>query len=52
MAFVYGIEMQSIIDNYLEYKGFKKRLNLIKLFTGWAKKPELSDAIENKDEEK
>ena len=51
MLVVYGIEIQSIIDNYLEYKGVKKRLNLAKLFTNWAKKPELMDAIEDKNEE-
>lgn len=51
MILVYVIEAQSIVDNYLEYKGIKKRLNLAKLFTIWAKKPELTDAIEDKDEE-
>lgn len=47
IAFVYGIELQSIIDNYLEYKGVKKRFSLLKLITSWIKKPEIADAFEN-----
>lgn len=50
IAFVYGIELQSIVDNYLEYKGVKKRLSLFKLIFSWMKKPELADAIEDKKE--
>lgn len=52
MCFVYGIELQSIIDNYLEYKGVKKRFSLLKFAFGWIKKPELADAIEDADKEK
>lgn len=52
MCFVYGIELQSIIDNYLEYRGVKKRLSLFKLIFGWIKKPELANAIEDADKEK
>lgn len=48
MAFIYGIELQSIVDNYLEYKGIKKRLNIFKLIFSWLKKPELGSAIEDK----
>ena len=48
MAFIYGIELQSIVDNYLEYKGIKKRLNIYKLIFSWLKKPELGSAIEDK----
>lgn len=50
MAFIYGIELQSIIDNYLEYKGVKKRFSLIKLITRLFKKPELEDVFEDKNE--
>ena len=49
MAVVYGIELQSIIDNYLEYKGVKKRLNIFKLFALIFKKPEIKDALEDKE---
>jgi len=52
MAFIYGIEMQSIIDNYLEYKGVKKRFSLLKLITSWIKKPEIADAFEDNDKQK
>jgi uncharacterized membrane-anchored protein len=48
MAAVYGIELQSIIDNYLEYKNVKKRFSLFKLVTGLLKKSELKDSIEDK----
>lgn len=48
MAVVYCIELQSIIDNYLEYKGIKKRFSLLKFFAAWFKKPEITDAIEDK----
>ena len=48
MAVVYCIELQSIIDNYLEYKGIKKRFSLLKFFVAWFKKPEIKDAIEDK----
>lgn len=52
MAFIYGIELQSIIDNYLEYKGVKKRFSLFKLIFSWMKKPELASAIEDADKDK
>lgn len=45
------IEFSSIIDNYCEIKGVKKRINGIKLFLRLIKHPELEDCIENKDEE-
>ena len=48
MAVVYGIELQSIIDNYFEYKGVKRRFNLLKFLFAWCKKPEISEAIEDK----
>lgn len=46
MAVVCIIEMSSIIDNYLEYKGIKKKVNVIKLIARIFKKPELEDVLE------
>jgi hypothetical protein len=42
--------MSSIIDNYLEYKGIKKKVNVIKLIARIFKKPELEDVLEPADE--
>jgi MFS family permease len=50
MAVVCIIEMSSIIDNYLEYKGIKKKVNLIKLIARIFKKPELEDVLEPAEE--
>ena len=50
MAVVCIIEMSSIIDNYLEYKGIKKKVNVIKLIARIFKKPELEDVLEPADE--
>ena len=50
MAGVCIIEMSSIIDNYLEYKGIKKKVNLIKLIAHIFKKPELEDVLEPAEE--
>lgn len=46
MAVICIIEMSSIIDNYLEYKGIKKKVNVIKLIARIFKKPELEDVLE------
>jgi hypothetical protein len=46
MAVVCIIEMSSIIDNYLEYKGIKKKVNVFKLIARIFKKPELEDVLE------
>lgn len=46
MAVVCIIEMSSIIDNYLEYKGIKKKVNVIKLIARIFKKPELEEVLE------
>ena len=46
MAVVCIIEMSSIIDNYLEYKGIKQKVNVIKLIAKIFKKPELEDVLE------
>lgn len=53
LAIIYYIEIQSILDNYLEYKGVKKKVNLWKLFLSLFKKAEVEveGAIEEKEEE-
>ena len=53
LALIYGIELQSIVDNYLEYRGVKKRFNAFKFLANLFKRPEIADALEEKkDEEK
>ena len=47
MAVVCIIEMSSIIDNYLEYKGIKKKVNLIKLIAHIFRRPEIEDVLES-----
>ena len=51
MAVVCIIEMSSIIDNYLEYKGIKKKVNVIKLIARIFKKPELEEVLETVEDE-
>lgn len=46
MAVVCVIEMSSIVDNYLEYKGIKKKINVIKLLSKLFRKPELEEVLE------
>lgn len=46
MAVVCIIEMSSIVDNYLEYKGIKKKVNLIKLIAHIFRRPEIEDVLE------
>lgn len=52
MAVVCVIELSSIIDNYFEYKGIKKKINVIKLLAKLFRKPELEDVLEPTDGEK
>lgn len=55
MAVVCIIELSSIIDNYLEYKGIKKKINVIKLLAKLFRKPDLEEVLEpaeTSDEEK
>ena len=47
MAVVCIIEMSSIVDNYLEYKGIKKKVNIIKLITHLFRRPEIEDVLED-----
>ena len=47
MAIVCLIELSRIIDNYLEYKGIKKKVNLIKLIAHIFRRPEVEDVLES-----
>lgn len=47
MAIVCLIELSSIIDNYMEYKGIKKKVNLIKLIAHIFRRPEIEDVLES-----
>ena len=47
MAVVCIIELSSIIDNYLEYKGIKQKVNLIKLIANIFRRPEIEDVLES-----
>ena len=51
MAVVCIIEMSSIIDNYLEYKGIKKKINVIKLIARIFRRPDFEDVLEPAEEE-
>lgn len=46
MAVVCIIELSSIIDNYLEYKGVKQKVNVIKLIARIFRRPDLEDVLE------
>lgn len=46
MAIVCIIELSSIIDNYLEYKGVKQKVNLIRLIAHIFRRPEIEDVLE------
>lgn len=50
MAVVCVIEMSSIIDNYLEYKGIKKKVNIIKLIAKLFRRPEIEEVLESTEE--
>lgn len=47
LAVVYGIELASIVSNFLEYKGLKKKVNVWKLLGVIFKKYNLSDFLED-----
>jgi len=51
MAVVCIIEMSSIVDNYLEYKGIKQKVNLIKLIAHIFRRPEIEEVLEPIEEE-
>ena len=46
MAVVCIIELSSIIDNYLEYKGVKQKVNVIKLIARIFHRPDFEDVLE------
>lgn len=52
LAIIYSVELASILDNYFEYRGIAKRLNLGKLLGLIFKKNNIESIIENKDENK
>lgn len=43
LLIVYGVEISSCFNNYFEYKGIKKRINIFKLFN----RPEVENCIED-----
>jgi hypothetical protein len=43
--------MSSIIDNYIEYKGIKQKVNLIKLIAHICRRPEIEEVLEPIEEE-
>ena len=52
MVIVCTVELGSIFDNYFEYRGLKKRLNIWKFFSKILKIPEIEESIEDKKESK
>lgn len=48
LLIVYGVEISSCFNNYFEYKGIKKRINIFKLFN----RPEVEKCIEDIPDEK
>lgn len=48
LLIVYGVEISSCFNNYFEYKGIKKRINIFKLFN----RPEVENCIEDTPDEK
>lgn len=51
MLVVCAIEMSSIINNYLEYKGLAKRVNVFRALAKMFHKPELEDVLEDTENE-
>ena len=51
MAVVCIIELSSIIDNYLEYKGIKQKVNVIKLIARIFHRPDIEDVLESTEKE-
>lgn len=50
MAVVCVVEMSSIVDNYFEYKGIKKKVNIVKLIAKLFRRPEIEEVLESTDE--
>lgn len=49
LAVIYGIELQSIIDNYLDCKGIKKRFNVFKFIARLFGRTEIIDSLDETD---
>jgi hypothetical protein len=45
LLFVYGIELSSIINNYLEYKGIHKHIDVTRLLLKLFKREDMADVI-------
>lgn len=52
LAIIYSVELASILDNYFEYRGIAKRLNLGKLWNIIFKKNNIENILDDKDEDK
>lgn len=48
LLIVYGIEVTSCFNNYFEYKGIKKKVNIFKLFN----RPDVESCIEDVEDKK
>ena len=48
LAIIYSVELASILDNYFEYRGIAKRLNLGKLWAVIFKKNNIDNILEDK----
>lgn len=49
LLFIYGIEVSSIINNYLEYKGIHKHIDITKLLLKLFKREDMNEVIINDD---
>lgn len=49
LLFVYAIELSSIINNYLEYKGVHKHIDITKLLLKLFKREDMADVIIDED---
>lgn len=45
LLFVYGIELSSIVNNYLEYKGIHKHIDITRLLLKLFKREDMADVI-------
>lgn len=52
MVIVCAVELSSIFDNYFEYRGIKKKVNVWKFFTKLLRIPDMNDVLEDKDDKK
>ena len=45
LVFVYGIELSSIVNNYLEYKGIHKHIDITRLLLKLFKREDMAEVI-------